>query len=236
MIAVSCIPTTKHCGEPFVTCYYEDLFSLEDKIIYLYFHAKARELNLTINKIKEQKLFFLSLCRAYNDRVSLTNIQFIRYRYGPFARDLYNLAEFFSLSGWLGVIFDDRFGLENVQEIRHLNECGMSLYAELEDFFKEQSTYLEYINDTLTELGKNTGKALMNQVYKTTLGTTTVESMPFDSIIPTSPVKPDHVFKIPKAWAYTIKFLLTPGYKTTLDDICKQNEGAKSTIWIGASK
>jgi hypothetical protein len=228
--------TTKRRGEPIVTCYYEDLFSLEDKIMYLYFHARARELNLTINKIKEQKLFFLSLCRAHDDGVSLTNIEFIRYRYGPFARDLYKLAEFFSLSGWLGIIFDDHFDLENFQEIRHLNECGMNLYAELEDFFKEQSPYLEYINSTLTEHGKNTGKSLMNRVYKTTLGPTTVESMPFDSVIPILPGKPKRVFKIPEDWVYTIKFLLTPGNKTMLDDICKENEGAKSTIWTGASK
>jgi hypothetical protein len=219
-----------------MTCYYQDLFTLEDKILYLYFHAKARELDLTINKIKEQKLFFLSLCRAYNDRVSLTNIKFVRYHYGPFARDLYNLAEFFSLSGWLGIIFDDHFDLENVQEIRRLNENGMSLYTELEDFFNEQSNFLDYFDKTLIELGKNTGTVLMNQVYDTTLGTTTVKNMPFDVVIPTSPAKPKTTFKIPKDWVYTISFLLTPGNRAMLDEVCKENSKAKSTIWTRASK
>ncbi len=76
----------------------------------------------------------------------------------------------------------------------------------------------------------------MNTVYKTTLGSTTVESMPFDTVIPTSPAKPMLVFKIPKDWVYTIKFLLTPGNKTMLDDVCKENSRTKSTIWTGVSK
>nr|MDO8114318.1 hypothetical protein [Candidatus Sigynarchaeota archaeon] len=223
-------------GEPIVTCFYEDLFPLEDKVIYLYFHAKAKQMNLTINKIKEQKLFFLSLCRAYNAQISLTRIEFKRYHHGPFAKDLYNLAEFFSLSGWLGIIFDDHLDLENPQEIRQLNENGMGIFDELEEFFEEQKRSLSFFDSTLAELGEQTGKTLMDMVYKITFKGTTIESMPFDHVIPTIPLKPKYTFKIPKDWEYTIKFLLNPGNKKMLDAVCDENAKAKSTIWTGVPK
>ena len=219
-----------------MTCYYEDLFSLEDKLIYLYFHAKAKKLNLKINKIKEQKLFFLSLCRAYNSQVSLTHFEFKRYHYGPFALDLYNLAEFFNLSGWFQIIFDDRRNVDNPQEIRLLNENGMNLYNELEDFFNEHMHYFTYFDTILTEYGSQSGKVLMEMVYKTTFDGIPIKHIPFGQVIPTNPPKPELIFKVPEDWEYTIKFLLTPGNKEMLDAACTENANVKSTIRTGVSK
>jgi len=213
-----------------MTLRYTDPVSWEDHVLYLYLLAKLHEIEQPINKIQEQKLYFLTQFLAMQDGGILSRAPFQRWQYGPGTPHLYDLEREFEELGMIQVQSKRYISME--QAVITLTRAGLDMFDEISELFDAAPVARKYFDKIVSVVGKEKGWDLRLISYDLQVGGVKIRDLPLKAPIPTMPAVVLWKWSIPAEWQYTVEFLLGKGNLEHLKRISSENAAAPMTPWV----